>query len=185
MGNRHTSIGHLLIYGPTGHLQASVALNYGPIVADLWQVRAHVQYRYIYRHVRADRTAVGNVSQIPDNGATLSGRENGCRRGCDGDHANAGICRLHDLQCRGSGTVWANGNGCRGAGAQEFGREKVNHHDIGRRARDAAPCALPFPPSWPLSPLYAQLCAVSAPPSPQLLQLPPDSRPHLLLAGQG
>ncbi|KAI0249635.1 hypothetical protein BJV78DRAFT_657817 [Lactifluus subvellereus] len=147
MGSRHTSTSHLLIYGPTGHLQASVALHYGPIAADLLHARDHVRHRHIYHHVGADRAAVGNVSQIPDNGATLSGRENGCRQGCGGDHANAGIrCleALRDLQCHRSGTVWVKGNGCRGGGAQVFGSGKVNHRDIGRRAHDAAPCAPPF-----------------------------------------
>jgi hypothetical protein len=128
-----------------------------------------------------------NVSESHVEGAIAiarsGGRENDHGRGY-GIHAiAAGIHRPrehHDLQCRGSGAVWAKVNGCRVAGAQvsesEAGNCRVEicrcgHDAVSHRGLLFRLSLQPFPPCAPF-------CVVFARRSP-LLSLPRlDSRAH-------
>lgn len=129
-----------------------------------------------------------NISESHVEGAIAiarsGGRENDHGQGY-GIHAiAAGIYHPrghHDLQCRGSGAVWAKVNGCRDAGAQVSKSEAGNNCrvEIRRCGRDAvAPRRLPFWLSLQPFPPCAPFCVVFARRSP-LLSLPRlDSRAH-------
>ena len=132
-----------------------------------------------------------NISESHVEGAIAiarsGGRENDHGQGYDIHAIAAGQNPRdhHDLQCRGSGDVWAKMNGCCVAGAQVSESEADNCRvEICRGGHDnVAPRGLPFWLSLQPFPPCAPYCVVFARRSP-LLSLPSlDSRAHSPVLG--